>query len=280
MKQRINYIEQVNSFWKEISDKDIRSIDITVYFALLDYNNTWMWKETFSCDWSIILENAKVSKNAYYASLERLTDMKLIKYEKGVRNVIKPKISIRVLKNSNTNRRRLEQEQPKEQNNEQKEKLYKLLNKETIKLINDNYELVNTNLKTWINEINIEVSIEDNNIVNEIYSIYPSKCPIKSRSLGKGEKSKTIIRKLLKTKDSESIQNSIKLYVDDCKKSNTWFKGFNSLLNDLPDFKVEPKEKKYTWVYDGVVPKTTDEKGYLQAKKIYTPFGFKLIQEL
>ena len=71
--------------------------------------------------------------------------------------------------------------------------------------------------------------------VEYIYSIYPTKCPIKNSSTGKGEKNKKQIKTLLKTKSKEELENVIKSYLNDCKNSNTWIKNFKTFLNDLPD---------------------------------------------
>lgn len=131
----MNYIEQINNFWSYTEDLDISSSDTSVYFALLKYNNSLSWIKSFRCDYGIICQYSRVSKNTFYKSIENLSNARLITYEKGVRNVLKPKISILKLKNrkgiikeQSWNRKGLE----KEQNGN----LYKLLNYKTIKLIN------------------------------------------------------------------------------------------------------------------------------------------------
>lgn len=78
--------------------------------------------------------------------------------------------------------------------------------------------------------------------VNRIYSIYPTKCPISGRSLGKCSKDKTKIASLLKTRTAEDIELTIREYIVDCKNHNTFLKNFGTLLNNLPE-REEPKNQ-------------------------------------
>ena len=78
-----------------------------------------------------------------------------------------------------------------------------------------------------------EIRKED---VDFIYSLYPSKdVNNKNRSTHKGSKDKTKIKTLLKTKSKEEIENSIKFYLEDCKKTEIYLRDFSTLLNNLPD---------------------------------------------
>ena len=135
----MNYIELINNFWSYTEEKEISSSDTSVYFALLKFNNALNWVESFRCDWFVICQYSRVSKNTFYRSLDNLQDLKLITYQKGERNGLKPKIT--VLKKKNKKGTIREQQGNNkgtqvEQNCEQNGNLYKLLNKETIKLIN------------------------------------------------------------------------------------------------------------------------------------------------
>lgn len=77
--------------------------------------------------------------------------------------------------------------------------------------------------------------------VNFLYSLYPTKCPTKGNSLGKGEKNKKQLEKLLKTKTKEELKEVIEFYVEDCKKTKTYLKNFQTFLNNLPEVvKEEP----------------------------------------
>ena len=97
----MNYIEQINGFWNKSEESDLTGLDIAVYMSLLKYCNRLNWLNPFVCHWDIVCQTSKVSKNAYYKSLERLTDLGFIKSEKGIKNTNqKPKILILELKNN------------------------------------------------------------------------------------------------------------------------------------------------------------------------------------
>lgn len=72
-------------------------------------------------------------------------------------------------------------------------------------------------------------------IVERIYKLYPTTCPITGRSLGKGAKNKKQIITLLKKHSPQEIEVAIKNYIDDCKVYNSYVKNFSTFLNNLPD---------------------------------------------
>ena len=152
----MNYIEQINGFWALAEEKDFSANDQSTYFALLKYCNRLNWLNPFVCHWDILIQYSKTSKNSFYKSLAKLNDEGVIKFEKGQRNSSKkPKVFILDFKNKKGTIR--EQQGNKEgtkeeQKREQKGNLYKHINKETIKLINSNAEIINNNLSLWLNE--------------------------------------------------------------------------------------------------------------------------------
>ena len=152
----MNYIEQINGFWALAEEKDFSANDQSTYFALLKYCNRLNWLNPFVCHWDILIQYSKTSKNSFYKSLAKLNDEGVIKFEKGQRNSSKkPKVFILDFKNKKGTIR--EQQGNKEgtkeeQKREQKGNLYKHINKETIKLINSNAEIINNNLSLWLDE--------------------------------------------------------------------------------------------------------------------------------
>jgi len=96
--------------------------------------------------------------------------------------------------------------------------------------------------------VNVSVNVNDNvkkkETIDFIYSLYPTKCPIKECSTGKSIKCKDKIKELLKTKSKEELENTITKYLLDCKKSKTWLRNFKTLLNDLPDYSEEIENNK------------------------------------
>ena len=88
--------------------------------------------------------------------------------------------------------------------------------------------------------------------VKEIYSAYPTKCPIRGSATGKCEKNKDKISSLLDSKEytKESLINSIENYIKDCKKNVIFIKNFTTFLNNIPDVEETPiKPKTKTVVY-------------------------------
>ena len=146
----MNYINLINNFWNKAENSDLTGLDISVYMALLKYCNRLSWLNPFVCHWDIVCQTSKVSKNAYYKSIERLHFLGFIEYTQGKKNTnIKPKIFILELENKEGIIK--EQQGNKEGiEKEQQGNLYKLLNIETIKLLNKESVLINEKLNDWI----------------------------------------------------------------------------------------------------------------------------------
>ena len=133
----MNYISQINGFWKIAEDKQFSSSEIAIYFSLLNYCNNLNWLNPFVCHFEYVCQTASISKNTFYACMEKLHNEKLIEYTKGVKNSKKPKVFILNLENKTKNKTGIKLRTEEEQNEEQKGNLYKLLNNETIKPINN-----------------------------------------------------------------------------------------------------------------------------------------------
>ena len=73
--------------------------------------------------------------------------------------------------------------------------------------------------------------------VKLVYDAYPTRCPINSRATGKTAKNKDKIKGILKSGShtADELCDLIKLYVADCKSTQTFIKGFGTFLNNLPD---------------------------------------------
>lgn len=106
--------------------------------------------------------------------------------------------------------------------------------------------------------------IEDED-VNVIYSLYPTKCFVKNSSTGKCEKNKEQIKKHLSTKSKDELVNVINSYVSDCKEHKVYLKNFSTFLNNLPDI-VEVKSK------DKLCIMTSKYSG--NGKEIEKPYSF------
>lgn len=82
----------------------------------------------------------------------------------------------------------------------------------------------------------------DTEAVDGLYKLYPTTCPISGRSLGKCSKNKDKLATLLKTRTAEDIETTIKWYIEDCKRSNTYLKNFGTFLNQFPERPQQAQE--------------------------------------
>ena len=69
--------------------------------------------------------------------------------------------------------------------------------------------------------------------VEQLYALYPTKCPKSGRGTDKGIESKKIIVRLLKKISSQEIVAAIRAYLDDCDKTDTFIKNFDTLLHKI-----------------------------------------------
>lgn len=79
---------------------------------------------------------------------------------------------------------------------------------------------------------NVNAEVDD--FIDRMYTLYPTKCPIQNRSLGKSSKDKDRIRKLMKIYSKEDIEFVIKNEVSQ-KYNKSWMSNFSTFLNNFPD---------------------------------------------
>lgn len=91
---------------------------------------------------------------------------------------------------------------------------------------------------------NVNVNLNEN--VELIYNSYPTRCIVGGRSTGKCAKNKDKLKTLLKTITSDKLIDTIKWYVEDCKKTNTYIMNFSTFLNNIPDVPEEYKTTEST----------------------------------
>ena len=111
--------------------------------------------------------------------------------------------------------------------------------------------------------------------IKEIYSLYPTNCPVKGNSNDKGKANKEQIKRILKSKEEtvDSLKAKIERYVRECKNSNTYLKNFKTFLNNLPDYSEEEKkdelkeENIYLWIKKQLEeePKKTFNSSYINS---------------
>lgn len=86
----------------------------------------------------------------------------------------------------------------------------------------------------------------DKGAVERIYALYPTKCPVSGRALGKCSKDKDKIARILVKMTEEKLSATIKRYIEDSIKDNSYFKNFSTLLNNLPDYEEGAKAETKT----------------------------------
>ena len=76
--------------------------------------------------------------------------------------------------------------------------------------------------------------LEEDEFVERMYSMYPSRCPKRATSLGKTKKDKERIRKLLKCYSMDEIERVFKHEIEE-KYEKQYMQNFSTFLNNFPD---------------------------------------------
>ncbi len=248
MKYRINGFDQIKQFYSAVFEQkhNIKPQHVSLYVFLINQNNRNNWVEWFKCPFDLAMSGACIgSKATYYKCLKDLQDWGFIKYEKGVNDWKAPKIKLEVLKCTPTDTATVPQSEPLpiQAAEPLPIHIYKLIT-DNLKPITDNFSVV----EKFVSNLNCETT--NTKSVDEIYSLYPSKCPIKNSSTGKTSKNKDKIKALLtKEYKFEDLKRIILRYISECKRSKTYMKNFGTFLNNIPDY-GESEEINDNFVYD------------------------------
>ena len=95
------------------------------------------------------------------------------------------------------------------------------------------YLMDSLNALMKVNKCKPDVSEEDE-FVERMYSMYPSRCPKRATSLGKTKKDKERIRKLLKCYSMDEIERVFKHEIEE-KYEKQYMQNFSTFLNNFPD---------------------------------------------
>lgn len=77
--------------------------------------------------------------------------------------------------------------------------------------------------------------------IDEIYKMYPSKCIVSGRSLGKSFSDKDKIKRQCKKYGDAYIEKAIKFKIDECRRNNVFMPNFSTFLNNIPDIEEDEK---------------------------------------
>ena len=97
----------------------------------------------------------------------------------------------------------------------------------------DSNNIDNTNKTTTKEEKELKEKANDE-FVDKVYAMYPSKCPVRNTYLGKCAKDKDRIRKLLKIYSKEDIEKVVKKEIEE-KYGKCYMQNFSTFLNNFPD---------------------------------------------
>lgn len=77
-------------------------------------------------------------------------------------------------------------------------------------------------------------------VVNRLYALYPTKCPVSGRHTGKSSKDKHKLEILLRTYTEEKLAGIINRYIKESTEQNSYVKNFATFLNNIPDYDSKP----------------------------------------
>ena len=148
----------------------------------------------------------------------------------------------------------------------------KLVDISTNKDGGNNTNIINNNINNKDNikeDTNVSKKDENNSDIksniDELYKLYPSKCPKRNISLGKCFKDKERLKKLLKTHSFEMLKFTIEREISE-KYNKSYMSNFSTFLNNLPDYgyeehvlnntqKEKASDRNGNLIIDGVVYK-------------------------
>lgn len=119
-----------------------------------------------------------------------------------------------------------------------------------------NNTTINLNEQETKNNISCQKQ-EIDNFVDEIYKLYPTKCPMRNSSLGKSNKDRDRIKRLLKVYTQEQIRKVVVNEIE-TKYGKSYMQNFSTFLNNFPDpMLLSPesegaKEEAKEYVINGV----------------------------
>lgn len=168
MRQEVNYIEHHLNANLKLIDKKLSSSHISLYNALFLIWNQCGFDTDLSINRNDVMKLSKIgSANTYTKCLKDLDKEGLIKYNPSYNPLVGSKINMyRFDKGSDKGSGKGSVKSSSKGSDKASATLSKQLNNKTIKLLNNNASLVNSNLEKWIDtEINNEEN--DNNEIKK-----------------------------------------------------------------------------------------------------------------
>ena len=156
MKQNVNYLMHHKNSNLKLIELNLNSTHISLYNALFLIWNECGFDTELSINRNDVMKLSKIgSANTYTKCLKELHDNDMINYKPSFNPLIGSKINLYRFDNGSDNSSdngtvKSSSKGCDNSTGNGSDTLYKLLNKETIKLLNTNYKLVNEKIKNWI----------------------------------------------------------------------------------------------------------------------------------
>ena len=223
----------------------VKPIHSSIFFFAIEHCNRLGWKEKFGFPSQMVMEAIGVKNwRTYSKALNELVEFGFIKMIETSKNQYSSNI-IAIVNNTKADTKALDKALQKHgaKQGQSTVSIDKQYNNITIKLLNKHAGLVIDNLKTWIDSADYkEIKQED---IDFIYLLYPSSCPTKNSSTGKGLKDKEKISDLLKSISVQDLKTIIDRYVMECTRDQVYIKNFKTFLSNPPDYGSHSNGSKY-----------------------------------
>lgn len=190
----------------------INSNHTALYFFIIEHCNRLGWKEKFGLPSQMAMDAIGIKNwRTYSKTLNELIDFGFVKCIQKSKNQYSATI-VAIVKNTKATTKALDKALQK--HNQKQSKSIVGIDKPN----------------------NIETNKPNNIDVEFLISLYPDYCKGRDASTRKGGESiKKKLSKILKKKTKEEIEASIKDYVSECEKSNTYLMNFSKFLDVLPE---------------------------------------------
>jgi len=154
MKQEVNYIKHQKAVFEKMAEDDLSPLHISMYNALFYIWNDSMFDSELNIHRNEVMNFSKIKNvTTYTNTLRELEKLGYLKYMPSHNPLKCSKVTMYTFGHSGVTTTVTTTVQSGGNTAVHTDAtLYKLLNLETIKLINDNADLVNLNLATWIND--------------------------------------------------------------------------------------------------------------------------------
>jgi hypothetical protein len=231
MKQNVNFIEHYKSInFKMVEDNRLSPLHISLYNGLFLIWNECGFETELSINRNDVMKVSKIgSANTYIKLMKELHLFEYICYKPSFNPLKGSKVEMYIFdKGTDKGTVKGSSKGTDKGGDKGGDTLYKLLNSKTIKLLNNNFEIVNLNLEKWIlNENKKEILIIPENLKSiwDLWIEYRKAKKIKNYA---GEKFEQMaIDKLIKFSNSNPI--TAKQIIDE-SITNSWT-GFFELKN-------------------------------------------------